>query len=93
MRIENAYQYIDEGYSLHFKLHEWPVPEDLKYVHFKVIERLDMLRDKFGHPIYPSLRPSGLVRDEGSRTSRHYIGDGGWGLAVDVLLAFGSRRY
>lgn len=85
MRFKNAYQFLEKGYAEYFSLDEWPIPEDLQYVHYKVIEGLDELREAFGHPIYPSQNPDGLVRFDGSRTSRHYVGDGGWGLAVDVF--------
>jgi len=85
MIIKNAYEFIEKGYAEHFTLTEWPVPEDLRFVDYKVIEYLDDLRESFGHAIYPSQLPAGLVRNDGSQTSRHYVGDGQLGQAVDVF--------
>jgi hypothetical protein len=83
--MSNVYDYIKEGYIEHFDVDEWPVPEDLKFVDYRVIKYLDELRERFGSAIYPSQVPKGLVRRTGSTTSRHYIGDGSLGLAVDVF--------
>lgn len=83
--MNNAYEFIEKGYAEYFSLDEWPVPEDLRFVDYKVIEHLDNLREAFGYPIYPSQEPTGLVRTDGSVTSRHYIGDGKLGHAIDVF--------
>jgi hypothetical protein len=83
--MNNAYEYINSFQCKHFTVDEWPVPEDLKFVDYRVAVYLDELRGRFGSAIYPSKVPEGLVRRTGSTTSRHYIGDGSLGLAVDVF--------
>lgn len=81
----NAYDYINSTQCENFSVSEWPVPEDLKFVDYGVAKYLDDLRKRFGRAIFPSQVPGGLVRRTGSTTSRHYIGDGGQGLAVDIF--------
>ena len=71
--IKNAYEFIEKGYAEHFSLEEWPDPEELKYVDYKVIENLDKLREAHGRAIIPSQHPDGLIRTSGSKTSRHYV--------------------
>jgi len=86
MKYSNAYEYlIQNAETSSFSVDEWPRPEDLKFVKSEVIQLLDITRKRFGHPVYPSQNPDGLVRRSGSKTSRHYIGDGSMGQAVDVF--------
>lgn len=86
MIYRNAYEYlIARNHQSFFTPEEWPVPEDLKFVKAEVIYELNNTRRNFGKAVFPSRVPEGLVRRSGSRTSRHYIGDGRLGMAVDVF--------
>lgn len=86
MIYRNALEYLsDPDTDSYFSPNEWPVPEDLQYVHAEVLYNLDKTRHAFGAPVFPSGFRGGLVRRSGSTTSRHYIGDGSLGEAVDVF--------
>jgi len=86
MIYKNALEYLtDPDTGSYFSPKEWPVPEDLKYVSTEVLYNLDKTRHAFGAAVFPSGVADGLVRRSGSRTSRHYIGDGSLGKAVDVF--------
>lgn len=87
MNYNNAYEFIDKGFSDNFKLNEWRDPEELKYVDYRVIMNLDDLRDAHGNPIYPSRAEGGLIRTTGSVTSRHHVDPsiGKLGQAIDVF--------
>ena len=82
----NAYEYLtDSQTGSYFNPREWPVPDDLKFVKTEVLYNLDKTRHEFGRPVFPSGVADGLVRRSGSKTSRHYIGDGSMGEAIDVF--------
>jgi len=83
--FKNAYDYLKNTPTSNFSPSEWPVPEDLKYVNAEVLYNLDITRYAFGRSVFPSGVPDGLVRRTGSKNSRHYIGDGSLGKAVDVF--------
>jgi len=87
MNYNNAYEFIEKGYAEYFSINEWPNPEELKYVDYRVISNLDDLRETYGKPIIPSQHPRGLVRTDGSITSRHFINfnTGELGQATDVF--------
>lgn len=68
-----------------FTLAEFAQPESLRLVRGNLIHEMDALRTHYGLPIHPSRHPDGLARTGGSVTSRHYVGDGRQGDAIDVF--------
>jgi len=87
MNYTNAYDFIKKGYAEHFSVDEWLNPEELKFVNYRVISNLDDLREEHGKAIIPSQHPRGLIRTDGSKTSRHFVDleTGKQGKAVDVF--------
>ena len=55
----------------HFKEGEFPKGV-IHLMNPEILIALDILREKSGVSIYPSLDPGGWARTDGSRTSRHY---------------------
>lgn len=79
----NGYDAVEA--SRWFSLDEFHNPEDLFQVRGDLIHELDHLRELAGVAIHPSRDPQGLIRKDGSVTSRHYVGDGGLSTAIDVF--------
>lgn len=60
----------------HFSESEFPTGV-LDKVARAFLYRLDFFRSELGSPVYPSPLEAGWIRTDGSKTSRHYIGENG----------------
>lgn len=59
---------------VHFSTSEFP-PNTVDKMNPAYLHRLDFFRSELGRPVYPSPLVDGWIRTDGSKTSRHFIGE------------------